>query len=413
MKDVPGIPRIWIALFTGLILAAGLLALVLFQKRPSLESSVSQAQPGISRGANPASALSGTSGAADAARRAAIAAQGALKHKGINAADLYRNAAALYAQLTDKEKALLRRPRKELSADEAAALYAKLQPIMDLLRAARAANYFDWGAGPMTPASDIGARFQMERNLSTMALWESDYRFQDDPAGAVSDLAALEAMGRDGVDSMLGLMVMDSNHGSIVNLLAQNAGSLGSAAGADLSELLSAASVQQSFQGGLNAEAAMAQAMMDDYNNPATRGQSFVQSLVKQNGVTPPANAEVQWVTQTEQALANSLQEPNAQFQQWWSQQLSQASTMPFANQILPSLDGVRTKTQASLVQNAMLQAGIALVQNDQAAFQTILDPTTGQPFIYVQTTNGFQLGSTMQVGGKPVTMTFASPLAK
>ena len=305
---------------------------------------------------------------------------------------------------------MLRESRGDINPDAAAALYAKLQPIMDLLRSARSADYTDWGTGSMKPTSDISVRIGMESDLATMALWESDYRFQADAPGAVSDLDALEAMGRDNVDSTIGLLIQDRTHSSIVSMLAQNIGSLGSASSSDLSDLLGDAPILQIFQAGMNEETALAQAAMDEYNNPATRSNSFFQKT----GVTPPTNAEVQSLTQTEQALAGTLQEPDAQFQQWWAQQQAQeSSSNTVVSEALAALPVIRAKTQASLVQNAMVQAAVAFNQNGQSGLQSILDPITGQPFTYMQTATGFQLGSTMQVSGKPVTMTFANPPAK
>jgi hypothetical protein len=63
------------------------------------------------------------------------------------------------------------------------------------------------------------------------------------------------------------------------------------------------------------------------------------------------------------------------------------------------------------VVQDALLNAGIALEQNNQAQFQTITDPTTGQPFTYTQTAGGFKLSSALRPSsGKPVTMDFGAP---
>ena len=86
---------------------------------------------------------------------------------------------------------------------------------------------------------------------------------------------------------------------------------------------------------------------------------------------------------------------------------------MPAANTFIPGLTEAVNYLRTSIVASAMLQAGMALEQNDQAQFQSILDPASGQPFAYTQTANGFQLGSALQQRGKPLSLSFSTPAAK
>ncbi len=123
--------------------------------------------------------------AAEKARREAIGALGPIKRRdGINGADLYKRAIDLYSGLTDAEKEMLKSLKKKPEQEAAAALYKRIQPIMDLLRKARMANYADWGLGPMTVATNLGPQIDIERNLTSVALWDSSYRFSSDPDGA-------------------------------------------------------------------------------------------------------------------------------------------------------------------------------------------------------------------------------------
>lgn len=117
---------------------------------------------------------------ADAARRAAIAKLGPINvPAGVNAAESYSRAMALYNQLTDADKNVLQNWRTKLDPQSAAALSAKLQPILRLLRDASDATYVDWGADPITPdARD--ARLSAMQSLSQVAQWEANHRFQTD-----------------------------------------------------------------------------------------------------------------------------------------------------------------------------------------------------------------------------------------
>jgi len=357
--------------------------------------------------------------AAEKARRAAIGALGPIKRReGINAADLYKEAIGLYAELTEEEKNMLKHPHDKLDPKVAAALYAKIQPIMDLLRSARKAEYVDWGLEPIISKTNLSGKIGREQELTALALWDSTYRFQSDPDGAVGDLAAMDAFGRSEADSAIGLLVDDGIHAGAIDLIAQNAAGITGAAGSDLGDILRPATVEQSFQNGMNAEASMMQRLIDDYANPSTRNESMIEeSIIAGNG---PAGlpeemvSEMQWMIQTEATMGTTLMEPDAQFQQWWAQKLSEVSSTPLATDgALPAFVAARTQSQMALVENAMVQAGMALEQNDQAQFQSITDPVTGQPFTYTQTATGFQLGSALQNHGKPVSLNFSTPAAK
>lgn len=359
--------------------------------------------------------------AAEIARRAAIAHLGPIKRRqGLNAADLYKQAIGLFAQLTEAEKNIIRHPHDRKDPKVAAALHAKLQPIMDLLRNARKADYADWGLGPTTFENTTNkmTQYQTIQNLAALAIWDSNYRFQSDPAGAVGDLAATEALGASGVDSLIGLLVEQSVHTASLNLLAQNAGALAGGATPDLADIIDSAAVQQNFQTGLADDAAVLQAELDEFANPATRNGSLIQKSMNvrtANGALSPQEviSELQWLVQTEKTLGTTFEEPDAQFQQWWRQMQAQAASMPLANTAIQPLSDIRTRSLMMLAQNAMIEAGLALDENNQTLFQSIPDPATGQPFTYTRTPTGFQLGSAVQNHGKRVSLSFSTPAPK
>jgi hypothetical protein len=365
--------------------------------------------------------------AADAARRAAIAAMGPIKKReGTNAADYYKEALGLYAGLTDAEKKMLANWRVKGDPKAEAALYAKIQAIMDLLRKGRAANYADWGVGPFSlydPSAIQAESAVMNsiRNLAVMAGWEANYRFGSDPGGALGDLAAMDALGRSGDDRLIGFLVENSVHALAVGVLAANVGEIPADGGADLSYLIDPAAVYQDYQAGMDGEATGFQVIMDEYNNPATRANvvsSFNQYIHSANPNSSPANmspgqfaSEMQWIEQTEEALGGTLQEPDAQFQQWWAQKEAEAASTPIEASVLAAIAPSRSRAQTVLVQNLIVQAGLALEQGGQAGFQAITDPTTGQPFTYTQTATGFTLTSGFKASnGKPVTLSFGPP---
>jgi len=350
--------------------------------------------------------------AAEKARRMAIARLGPLKHKqGTNGADLYKQAMGLYAGLSEDEKDMLKHWRDRPDPKAAEALHLKIQPIMELLRRARKADYVDWGMGPMSfdDMSDRSGQYRAVQALAALASWEATCRFGSDPSGALADLAAMEAMGRSEADSAVGLMVEDGIHFLGMNVMAYSASSITNADDPNLAYVLDPAAVARAFQTGLRGEATMVQAGLGAYADLATRKQTTIQKWVTSGTVTPQeVVSQMQWLSQTEQALAYTLKEPDGQFQQWWNRKLAEAASMPLASSALSAMGDIRTLAVASMAESAMLEAGLALEQGDQQGFLAIGDPASGKPFAYKETADGFQLSSVLQRKGRPVSLSFS-----
>jgi len=193
--------------------------------------------------------------------------------------------------------------------------------------------------------------------------------------------------------------------------------------GDDLIYLTNTESVSQGYQQGMNGEAASFQAIVDGLNDPAAQASvvSFMNQLNQTIHGWGPNNAQMnlspaqvvsqfQWIEQTEEELGGTLQEPDAEFQQWWAAKQAEAASMPLAASALQAIATSRARAQSVVVQNLMVQAGLALEQGGQAQFQAITDPTTGQPFTYTQTANGFTITSSFKSSnGKPVTLDFGA----
>lgn len=407
--------REWL-MSAGFVLAALALWLMLREEREERRGATSAAPDTAS-----VSGTSVQSNAAEKARRAAIAALGPPKPDVGNRADFYRQAMRLYEGLTQKETEMLKDTGGDLHGKEAASLYAKIQPIMDLLRQARNSDYVDWGMGPVSVENMQGknAVFRSIYDLGKLAVWDSAYRLQSDADGAIGDLVAAEDVGRAGDDTLVGFFNCIGIHEAAVNLIAQNSGSVTSAAQADLASIVSPLALQESFQSAMVGMASTAQATLDGYANPLTRGvaDKILRQLadLDQDGTDPSTTPEedvlpqLKWLEQTEQQLAGTLGEPDVQFQQWWALKNAEAASMPLANRMLVALGSARTTAQVGIVQSTMLAAGMTLEQGSQAQFQAIADPGSGHPFTYTQTASGFELGSTILLGGKPVNLTFST----
>jgi len=358
--------------------------------------------------------------AADKARRAAIAALGPIKKReGTNGADLYKDAMGLYAQLSDADKKMLNDHHSKLDPKVAAALYAKIKPIMDLLRKARRADYVDWGVDFNSPRDALVAVANDSIDLESMVQWDGIYRFTIDPDGAVGDLATGETMLRSEMEpqGLSGAIFQAGSHFIDMRLLAQNASGISDAATSDLEYMTNVAATGQLFQEALTVDAARIQSLLDGSADPATlnRAQGSVGfTYPNRPALAPPESIrDMQWIEQADQEMATAVMEPEPQFQQWWTGKLAEAASTPATNLAVGALMYMRTFAQVSVTENAMFMAGMALEQNNQAQFESINDPATGQPFTYTQTATGFDLGSTLQFAGKAESFSFPAPEGK
>jgi len=420
-QNRPETRLLWIAIGIGLAVAVLLISMI---ARPgggvSPSSAGGQSAGGQSAGAGPL-VLS----AADAARRAAIAKSGFIQHgDGTNAVDLYDQAMGLYNLLTAKEQQALRDWRQKLDPKSAAALYEKIQPIMDLLRNARGAGQADWQTA-LFYTRDGEALFPRMANsigdLSGVAAWEADYRFQSDPAGAAGDLAAAEAMGRSALGSMVGLSNYLAVHGDDLEVLAENltAANAGGISSSDLNYISSNAALSDGFRQSYSEDAGHLQSVLNEYANPDTQADAaqwiqdrLVNIFQSSTGSVAGTIPQIEWSVQAYAQAANVLQQPYDQAQQWWSAMQAQSAGMPVAKGIF----GVYlwNQTETLEIENAMVNVAVqALSSQGQSASQPATDPVTGQAYTISQTPNGLVITSAFKgIDGKPVSVTFGPQVA-
>jgi hypothetical protein len=118
-------------------------------------------------------------------------------------------------------------------------------------------------------------------------------------------------------------------------------------------------------------------------------------------------------VAQALQQYGGTIEQSDGQYQQWFAQMKAESASMPIGNVLLGqynSFNFARAFAEATEIRYSMFDAGLALQEGNEAQFQSIRDPATGQPFAVTQTAGGFQLNSSFKdYAGKPVTFTFGS----
>jgi hypothetical protein len=80
----------------------------------------------------------------------------------------------------------------------------------------------------------------------------------------------------------------------------------------------------------------------------------------------------------------------------------------PLAAIALPTFTPVRARYQQGRIERQMLAAALEVLEGGPARLGRFADPVAGGTFRYTPNAAGFELGSTYQVKGKPLTMQFA-----
>ena len=342
---------------------------------------------------------------------------------GVDASNFYKDAFVLYAALSDEEKKMFRQPLEETDADKAAALFKKIQPIMELLHQAAAADYCEWGLGPIEFDTSL-PHITKSVELCRVAHWSADYRFPSDPKGAFADLTTQARLGDHLADTDVGWAVQMAMESGANEVLRKNAGTLDPAGLQRARDFIQASSVPKNDTRAfawLNKFVETFSASLAK-KNPEDRWQRLVDGA---NGrpletefptlrgmLRDDASvlAEVQYMQEVEKKMVASASQPVAEFDAWWKTVESSLSEHPLTKMCLSYAAGFRNALQRNEVKRTMLDAGLALLQSGPEQLAQFRDPASGAAFAYVAKPDGFELRSTLKANDKPVTMSFTRP---
>jgi antitoxin (DNA-binding transcriptional repressor) of toxin-antitoxin stability system len=331
---------------------------------------------------------------------------------GVNAANLYADAFALYDRLSDEERALLKKPVGEVDAEQAAQLFEKLQAIEALLRAAAAADYCDWGTGEITFETTLPYLGQAQ-GLAVAARWAAQYRFPTDPAGAIDNLAAANRLGHHLCDTLIGGLVAGSIESLTHDAVRRQMGSLDPAATQRTLEFVASSTLEADLDRVFKGEASGVTSYGEKLArmDPLERGRELTQIASGLQFSPAQIDDDLAFLRRIYSEAPGALRSPESEFQRWWSGAKSEVSTSrPLARLAMPSLEVVQRQVQTLRVQRTLLAAAADVLQNGPSQLGRHRDPATGGALFYVPTADGFELRSTYLRNGKPVTMSFTTP---
>ena len=349
-----------------------------------------------------------------------------VERAGVDASSFYKDAFALYDRLSEEDKQMLSRPSEEVDADKAAALFEKIQPIMELLRRGAASDYCDWGLGEPNmdnPFPQMGK----SQNLGKVALWNAAYRFPTDAEGAIDDLSSQARLGHHLAETLIGFLVDSSFEKSAANLLRQNAATLNEAARGKAGAFLSASTLDRDIELGLAGEmkfgrsaaekflvqtpdgrVALLRALTVKGDADANERAERAEAVVRDSALF---NAEMEFVQKVQAQSLEAMSWPDPQFDAWIQQfDESHFAEHPIASATTPIYRTIRTKLQASRIEREMLNVGLAVLESGPDQASRSRDPVTGRSFVYLPKPGGFELQSAFQSKGKPLTMSFDLP---
>lgn len=332
----------------------------------------------------------------------------------VNAADLYGKAIGMIVALSDNEKEVLRDWKAAVDPAVAAELCGKLQPIVALAHEAAATTNCDWGV------KNVGFETKLTylnpaRSLARAVVWHAAHCREGDAAGISDDLEATLRIGQDSSQFLIGHLVNTAIEAMAIECLAAHASALDADALTRLSELFGSDQYEESLYRALDWEAVGVELMADRF---ATMTPEQIQEMFQQLGGDDPVGlmdkaqvvAATWQVAELEREYVKMMDAPDAEYQAWLTKLRAVQETNPFVKLLWPAMDTVLDKTRATVVQRAMMVAGLKVYEYGPNALLQYRDPSTGQAFVYRETAAGFELESAYQQKGKPVVLSFPKP---
>ena len=333
-----------------------------------------------------------------------------------NAATIHRQAFALYDALSKDEKAILTDWRTNVDAAVEAALSEKIRPICNLMHQATALTNCEWGVEPLTYDTKL-PHLSPARAIARAAVWSAAHCRANDTTAATDDLLSALQLGRSvSHTAIIGCLVDLSIQGVAWSYVETHLDSFQKAAGQRLLVAFSDAfyeeepSVAMEQTAGVSDRlvAKLASLPADEFDNQISEYHSLYSSEPLPKMDRTAVLTSLQQVADTEHDLARVLGSGSwDEYQNWAQRQIELENSNPLVKEFLGAYDNFVNRVQREAVTREMMVAALAVAQDGPTALQSYPDPSTGQPFDYTETADGFELQSTYKTNGVPLKMQF------
>ena len=302
--------------------------------------------------------------------------------------------------------AILRRPPTDRRP---CVLRERLRPILEVLHAAAAADYCDWGMG--TPDFTAPLTYvQKTADLGRVLQWSAAHLLAEQPAEAIADLEARAIMGHHITDTLLGLLVAVSFEKSGIELLRAQAHQMSGDAMDETKKFLRSSRIDADVARAMTGEMAGGQSVLDKFR--AMDAEQREALLAPDAGDDAATNSghdeawlaqEMDYVTQVQAQVVEAIGWPDNRYRAWSRSIQDELPSHPLAAMLLPTFDELRTRLQMAREQRAMLAAGLEILQIEQVGETPAA--SAGAPFLRTSNSEGFELRSRRP--GKPLIMKF------
>lgn len=340
---------------------------------------------------------------------------------GIDASNFYKDAFVLFDRLTDDDRLHLSQPPGSLDPAAAAALFEKLKPILALLRQAAAADYCDWGMGPVDFSSPM-PQLSKSRDLSRVVQWAAPYLFPTDPTESLRMLDDRAILGHHLADTLIGLLVQTSFETASVRVIADHTAAIPRDLLPLAQHFVDASTLDADSSRALTGEAAGSIAFVEKLialsrEERLRRASEFGIPLTDTQAAAFLADdtalqAEITFLQRVQGEFTDAIAWPEDRYRAWSTGIATEGIAHPLSAAILPVYDNIRVTLGAARTQRGLLGTGLSLLTLTHPTRSTPPLPEWVAPFAYAPTTGGFTLRAPALVKGKPVLMTFAWPAA-
>jgi hypothetical protein len=283
---------------------------------------------------------------------------------------------------------------------------------------ASAVTNCDWGIDPTDP--DPGAKWSTHlngaRNLARAAIWNAAHCRSNDVAGVMDDtLSALRVGQQVSRSALIGCLVDMAVQNIVSSYVAQNLSLFRGTDGQRLATAFDDPSYEEEPSRAMEQEADRLDRLLAKLPSlPADEAEKDISGLYGWSDANPAAIsrdqalAQIKQVADSERELAKALASSSEdELEAWQQHSTALDASSPLAKENLSAQELFVNKVQGVEVNRAMVVAGLAVAQGGTDALPLTPDPSSGQPFVYTETSDGFELRSTYQMNDKPMTMRF------
>jgi len=329
-----------------------------------------------------------------------------------NAADLYRQAFDLFDALTNDEKSILSDWHTNVDASVEAEMCQKIRPICNLIYQASAMTNCNWGI-TLTDL-ELSSLLGKSRNLGRITVWNAAHCRSDDVAGATEDTCAILRLGQQvSQGPSIGWLQGIALQNIASSYVAQNVGLFGGADSQRLAEAFSDPAYEQapSRMVGQGADAHESFAAKLAAMAPVEAAKVLSELATTYNVAVPDRDAAVTMIHQivdSEREMARALASASEDYSEAWQEDATilQASNA-LAKGILEGDEVFVDQLRRAEIKRALVVAGLAVAQQGVSTLPSHPDPSSGKPFTYTGTADGFELQSSYEFNGEPIRMQF------